>query len=94
MESLDNLIKGKLLSDKNIWWILAILWNSAILEKVDKKIPKLKNRIKPSKSNPFVKQINIINCLEALQKIFVLVPIDKTPNKVAIICKQYYVEVI
>ena len=71
-----------------------IPWKCAILRKTDKIISKLKNRIKPSKSNPILKQIYAISCLEALQKTFVLVPIDKACKKVAIICKWYYVEVI
>ena len=60
-----------------------------------KKISKLKSRIKPSKSNPpILKQIDVISYLEALQKKFVLVLIDKASNNVDIICKHYYVEVM
>ena len=55
MEGLDNLIKGKLLSDKNISDESLIPWKSPILTKVGKKISKLKTRIKPSKSNPTLK---------------------------------------
>ena len=55
---------------------------------------KLKTRIKPSKSNPVLKQVDIIRCLQALQKKFVLFPIDKASNNVAYIRKRYYVEVI
>ena len=55
---------------------------------------KLKTRIKPSKPNPILKQVDIIRCLQALQKKFVLFPIDKASNNVAYICKRYYVEVI
>ena len=43
---------------------------SAILTKVKKIISKLKTRIEPSKSNPILKQIDIISCLEPLQKCF------------------------
>ena len=89
MEGLDNLIKGKLLSDKKISENSLIPWKSAILTKVAKKI--LKTEIKPSKSNAIVKQIDVISCLEALQEKFVLVPIDKASNNVAVICKRYYI---
>ena len=83
-----------MLSDKKISEESLIPWKSAILTKVDKKILKLKTRIKPSKSNPILKQIDVISCLDALQKKIVLVPIDKASNNVAIICKRYCVEVI
>ena len=66
VEGLDNLIKRKLLYDKKISDEPLIPWNSAILKKVDKKISKLNTRIKPSKSNPILKQIDITSCLEAL----------------------------
>ena len=89
MEGLDNLIKGKLLSDKKISENSLIPWKSAILTKVAKKI--LETEIKPSKSNAIVKQIDVISCLEELQEKFVLVAIDKASNNVAVICKRYYI---
>ena len=58
------------------------------------KISKLKTRIKPSKSNPFLKQIYVISTSRSTPKKFVPAPIDKASNSVAIICKQYYIEVI
>ena len=54
----------------------------------------LKTRIKPSKSNPILKQIDVISYFEALQKKFILAPIDKASNIGAITCKRYYVEEI
>ena len=79
---------GKKISDESL-----IPWKSAILMKVDKETSKLKIRIIPSISNLILKQIDVISSLEALQKRFILVPIDKASNNVAIICKRY-VEVI
>ena len=64
------------------------------INKVDKKISKLKTRIKLSKSNSIQKQIKVISCLEVLKKKLVLVYIDKASNNVTIIYKQYYIEVI
>ena len=43
-------------------------------------ISKLKTRIKVSKSNPILKQIDLISCFEALQKKFVLVLLIKHPT--------------
>ena len=69
-------------------------WRTKVLEKVDNKIAHLKRKIKPHKTNPVLKQPEIIQCLEELHKKFVLVPIDKAANNVAIICKKHYVDVI
>ena len=65
LEGLDNLIKEKQFSDKKI---PQEFWKSAILTKVEKNISKLKARIKPFQSNPIVKQVDVISCLEALPK--------------------------
>ena len=43
-------------------------WKYAILTKVDTKNSKFKTRINPSKSSPVLTQIEVISCLEALQK--------------------------
>ena len=93
---LDNLIKGKLLGGilKKISEESLIPWKSVTLKKVDWKISKLKARIKPFGFNPILKQIDVINCIEALHKKFVLVPISKAFNNVAVICKRYYAEII
>ena len=83
-----------MLSDKKISQESLIPCKSAILWKANKQLSKLKTRIKTSKSNPVLKQIYVISCLEALQKKFILVPIDKASNNVAIIRKRYYGEMI
>ena len=49
---------------------------------------KLKTRIKLSKSNHVMKQIEVISCLEKLPKKFSLIPIDRGSNNVDIICEQ------
>ena len=56
------------------------------------KISKLKTRIKPSKS--FSKTDLRHKLSRRTKKKFVPAPIDKASNSVAIICKQYYIEVI
>ena len=66
MEDLDNKIKGKPLSDKNIFEESLIQWK--FLTKVNKKKSNLKTRIKRSKLNLFLKQINGMSCLETLQE--------------------------
>ena len=69
-------------------------WKELILLKISKKISSLTNKIKTRKTNPILKQIEVIQYLETLQNKYVIVPIDKAANNVAVICKKYYVEVI
>ena len=69
-------------------------WQNIVLEKVDAKITSLKRKIKPQKTNPVLKQPDVVKYLEELHQKYVLVPIDKAANNVAIICKKYYVDVI
>jgi len=69
-------------------------WKNEILEKVESKITSLKAKIRPKKTKPILKEPNVIEYLKELHRKYVLVPIDKASNNVAIICKKYYVEVI
>ena len=63
--------------------------------KFDKKISKLKTVIKPSKPNPILKQIDVVGCLEALQKSLFLFLLAKHPAMLLIyVCKRYYVGAI
>ena len=70
VEGLKNLIKIKLLSDKKISEESLIPWKSSILTKADKKVSTLKTIIKLFKSNSILKQIDVMNCLEAVQRNF------------------------
>ena len=69
-------------------------WRDKILEKVDAKIVSLKTKIRPRKTNSVLKDPEVSEYLKSLHEKYVLVPIDKAANNVAIICKRYYVEVI
>ena len=69
-------------------------WKAAILQRVDEKIASLKRKIKPQRSNPVLKQPEVQQYLQELHEKYVLVPIDKAANNVAIICKKHYVDVI
>ena len=80
VEGLDNLIKGKLLSNKKISDESLILLKSAIITTVLKKNLKYKARIKPSKSNSILKQIDVISYLEALQKRLIMFLLIKHPT--------------
>ena len=71
-------------------------WKSAILTKVDKKVSNLKTRIKPSISNPILKQIYVISCLEVLQKYLFQFLLIEHPTMLLlyVIWKQHFIEVI
>ena len=67
-------------------------WKDKILFFVENRIKYLKNKIKPSPTKPIFKDPNVVTCLENLHNKFVLVPIDKASNNIAIICKRFYIE--
>ena len=69
-------------------------WKEKVMERVDAKIISLKQKITPRMTNPILKRDHVQAYLDNLHKNFVLVPIDKAANNIAIICKKYYVEVI
>ena len=66
VEGLDNLIEENYSGNKKIS-IESFCSKSVILTKFEKKCLNLTSRIKPSKSNPILKYIYVINCLGAHQ---------------------------
>ena len=69
-------------------------WKRKILQEVNIKIISLKHRIKVHKTSLVLKPEAVIEYLNELHEKYVLVPIDKAANNIAIICKKYYVTVI
>ena len=69
-------------------------WENKIVEKVSQKIEVLKTKITTRKTNPILRRESVQQYLEKLHREFVLVPIDKSANNIAIICKRHYIEVI
>ena len=67
-------------------------WKSKILELVDRRIGVLKLRKVPSVTKPMLKDEDVVKSLSDLHKNFVVVPIDKASNNVAIICKRFYIQ--
>ena len=65
-----------------------------VLELVDKDIAELKRKTKKQRTNPVLKQPSVVEYLTSLQDKFVMTPIDKASNNVAVICKRYYIEVL
>ena len=67
-------------------------WKEKITKKAEEKIEDLKSKINVQHTNPTLKQNEVIMYLQELHKKFVIVPIDKAGNNIAIICKKIYVE--
>ena len=65
-----------------------------VLELVDLDIQKLKPTIKKQRTNPVLKQTEVMDCLNLLHKKCITTPIDKASNNVSVICKRYYAEVV
>ena len=67
-------------------------WVNSILDKVRERINVLKAKTVHQKVKPILKDRDVILYLENLHSKYVLVPIDKASNNVAIICKKFYIE--
>ena len=64
-------------------------WKKKIIQEVENKIISSKHRIKVRKTSSVLKQDSVIEYLHELHEKYVLVPIDKAANNIAIICKKY-----
>ncbi len=93
-KGLDICVNNIITSSNGLEEEMLTPWKDKILEKVDRKIVSLKTYIRPCKTNPVLKDPEVIEYLKLLHEKYVLVPIDKAANNVAIICKRYYAEVM
>ena len=67
-------------------------WKNKILELVDKRITQLKSKRVPSTAKPALEDDEVLAALSEIHDKFVIVPIDKASNNVAIICKRFYIQ--
>ena len=67
-------------------------WKNKIKELVENRIQILKSRNVPSATKQILQDEEIISSLSELHSKFVIVPIDKAANNVAIICKRFYIQ--
>ena len=67
-------------------------WKSKILQLVDQRVNVLKQRRVPSTTKPVLRDEQVLTSLAELHGKFVVVPIDKASNNVALICKRYYIQ--
>ena len=68
-------------------------WKAAIVNAAREKVNILKTK-NVRKTQPVLKDPNVIAYLNDLHSNFVLVPIDKAANNIAIVCKQFYIKCI
>ena len=67
-------------------------WKNEIVNKVKSRINVLKNKKVPMSAKSILSDSEVTSYLKNLHANFVLVPIDKTSNNIAIICKRFYIE--
>ena len=67
-------------------------WRAEVLRQVNLKVQSLKVKKVVHKAKPVLKDQTILSELEELHAKYVLVPIDKAANNIAIICKRFYME--
>ena len=67
-------------------------WKGKILDLVESRIRILNQRKVPSVTKPVLKDEEVIASLAELHRKFVVVPIDKASNNVALICKRFYIQ--
>ena len=84
--AIDSLVKKYELSVESL-----SAWRTKILELVDNRIEILKLRKVPSVTKPILENEEVMSSLSQLHSKFVVVPIDKASNNVAIICKRFYI---
>ena len=67
-------------------------WKTKILQLTNQRINVLKSKKVPSATKPILEDEEALSSLSELHRKFVIVPIDKATNNVAIICKRFYVQ--
>ena len=67
-------------------------WKEKILSLTHARINMLKQHKHPIKTNPVLRNTDVLQYLDELHHKFVLVPIDKAPNNIGFICKRFYIQ--
>ena len=66
-------------------------WKNKIVHIVRQKIDEIKSSIVPFKTNPILKDKEVLEYLKTLHSKYVITPIDKASKNIAIICKKFYI---
>ena len=67
-------------------------WKNKVLQLIDSRIKVLKSRITISQTKPSLHSQDVKSALAELHNKFVIVPIDKASNNIAIVCKRFYIQ--
>ena len=65
-------------------------WERKVIDKVDKKIQILSNKISSKFRKSLLLQKNLLNTLNDIHNQFVVITIDKANENVAFICQRFY----
>ena len=71
-----------------------IAWKNYILSEVDSRISSAKTKFRFTEKGSIFQNPDVKEELRCLQEHFVLCPVDKASNNIAIVCKQLYAKVI
>ena len=69
-----------------------LAWKDKVLSELNHKVHRLKQHKHPKKTNPVLRNADVLQYLDELHRNFVVVPIDKAPNNIGFICKTFYVK--
>ena len=86
-----NVCASNLANKYNIDISLFDNWISIVKQKLAEKVRHLKSIKTPQQTKPILQDDNVIRYLADFHNKYVIVPIDKAANNIAIICKQFYV---
>ena len=67
-------------------------WENKIMQLVNSRIKTLKSKITISPTKSILQNQDVISALSELHSKFVIVPIDKASNNIAIVCKRFYIQ--
>ena len=63
-----------------------------MIQLVGSRIDLLKSKVTASQTKPFLQNQDVTSALADLHNKFVIVPIDKATNNIAIVCKRFYIQ--
>ena len=85
-----NVCASRLSSKYNLDLPLFDNWISLVKHKVAGKVRHLRSTRTPQQTKPVLPDENVIRYLTDLHNKYVIVPIDKAANNIAIVCKRFY----
>ena len=69
-------------------------WTNNVKVKIDERMSRLTNKLYTNKRKDYLSSPDVINALANVHKNFVVVPIDKANDNIALVYKRFYASVI